>query len=121
MNGVDIAGQGGTSAALVKNDYKTFMPRLGFSYDISGNGKTVVRGGFGTFYERIQGNDIYDAAGSPPFISTPAAGERRIHQSQLQLAGWFSRFHADLHTRFQLAQHLLPRSCRGAVQPGRAA
>jgi hypothetical protein len=74
MNGVDIAGQGGTSTALVKNDYKTFMPRVGFSYDLSGNGKTIVRGGFGTFYERIQGNDIYDAAGSPPFISQPSAG-----------------------------------------------
>jgi hypothetical protein len=74
MNGVDIAGQEGTPTALVKNDYKTWMPRVGFSYDISGNGKTVVRGGFGTFYERIQGNDIYDAAGSPPFISTPSAG-----------------------------------------------
>jgi hypothetical protein len=73
MNGVDIAGQAGTSTALVKNDYKTFMPRVGFSYDLAGNGKTVVRGGFGTFYERIQGNDIYDAAGSPPFISTPSA------------------------------------------------
>jgi hypothetical protein len=75
MNGVDIAGQGGTSTALVKNDYKTWMPRVGFSYDVSGNGKTVVRGGFGTFYERIQGNDIYDAAGSPPFISQPAAND----------------------------------------------
>jgi hypothetical protein len=73
MNGVDIAGQEGTPRALVKNDYKTFMPRLGFSYDLFGNGKTVVRGGFGTFYERIQGNDIYDAAGSPPFISQPGA------------------------------------------------
>jgi hypothetical protein len=73
LNGIDIAGQGGTPTALVKNDYKTWMPRVGFSYDVSGNGKTVVRGGFGTFYERIQGNDIYDAAGSPPFISTPAA------------------------------------------------
>jgi hypothetical protein len=73
MNGVDIAGQGGTTTALVKNDYKTWMPRVGFSYNLTGNGKTVVRGGFGTFYERIQGNDIYDAAGSPPFISTPAA------------------------------------------------
>jgi hypothetical protein len=73
MNGVDIAGQGGTSRALVKNDYKTFMPRVGFSYDLAGNGKTIVRGGFGTFYERIQGNDIYDAAGSPPFISQPSA------------------------------------------------
>jgi len=73
MNGVDIAGQNGVSTALVKNDYKTLMPRVGFSYDVSGNGKTVVRGGFGTFYERIQGNDIYDAAGSPPFISQPSA------------------------------------------------
>jgi hypothetical protein len=73
MNGIALAGQNGTSSALVKNDYKTFMPRVGFSYDVSGNGKTIVRGGFGTFYERIQGNDIYDAAGSPPFISQPSA------------------------------------------------
>jgi len=73
MNGVGIAGQAGVPTALVKNDYKTFMPRVGFSYDLAGNGKTVVRGGFGTFYERIQGNDIYDAAGSPPFISQPSA------------------------------------------------
>jgi hypothetical protein len=73
MNGVDIAGQGGTPTALVKNDYKTLMPRVGFSYDVAGNGKTVLRGGFGTFYERIQGNDIYYAAGAAPFISTPTA------------------------------------------------
>jgi len=73
MNGIAIAGQNGVARALVKNDYATVMPRVGFSYDIFGNGKTVLRGGFGTFFERIQGNDIYDAAGSPPFISTPAA------------------------------------------------
>jgi hypothetical protein len=29
-----------------------------------GNGRTVLRGGFGTFYERMQGNDIYGAANS---------------------------------------------------------
>ena len=73
MNGIAIAGQNGVPRALVKNDYKTIMPRLGFSYDLFGGGKTILRAGFGTFYERIQGNDIYDAAGSPPFISTPAA------------------------------------------------
>jgi hypothetical protein len=28
-----------------------FAPRLGFAYDVSGDGKTAVRGGFGVFYE----------------------------------------------------------------------
>lgn len=73
LNGIGLAGQNGIPRGLAKEDYKTVMPRLGFSYDLSGNGKTVIRAGFGTFYERIQGNDIYDAAGGAPFISTPAA------------------------------------------------
>jgi hypothetical protein len=73
MNGIAIAGQNGVPRGLAKQDYKSLMPRVGFSYDLRGNGKTVVRGGFGTFYERIQGNDIYDAAGGPPFISQPSA------------------------------------------------
>ncbi len=73
LNGIALAGQAGTPSAIAKNDYKTFMPRVGFSYDVTGNGKTILRGGFGTFYERIQGNDIYDAAGGAPFISTPQA------------------------------------------------
>jgi hypothetical protein len=73
LNGIGIAGQNGIPRGLAKEDYKTVMPRLGFSYDLSGNGRTVIRAGFGTFYERIQGNDIYDAAGGAPFISTPSA------------------------------------------------
>jgi len=73
MNGVAIAGQNGTPRGVVRNDYKTYQPRVGFSYDISGNGKTVLRGGFGTFFERLQGNDIYDIAGNAPFESTPSA------------------------------------------------
>jgi carboxypeptidase family protein len=75
MNGVAIAGQNGVPRALAKNDYNTIMPRVGFSYDLLGNGRTVLRVGFGTFYERIQGNDVYDAAGAPPFISTPSAND----------------------------------------------
>jgi Carboxypeptidase regulatory-like domain/TonB dependent receptor len=33
-----------------------FGPRVGFSYNVKGDGKTVVRGGFGTYYSQIPDN-----------------------------------------------------------------
>jgi Carboxypeptidase regulatory-like domain len=73
LNGVRLAGVNGTPRGLVKIDYDTLQPRVGFSEDLFGNGKTVLRGGFGTFYERLQGNDIYDVATAAPFANTPSA------------------------------------------------
>jgi len=73
LNGVDLAGVAGVPPGLVNNDYKTLQPRVGFSEDLFGNGKTVLRGGFGTFFERLQGNDIYNAATAAPFANTPGA------------------------------------------------
>jgi hypothetical protein len=71
-NGIGIAGQNGFPRGVVQNDYATIQPRVGFSYNLLGNGKTVVRGGVGSFYERLQGNDVYDIAGStPPFVNDP--------------------------------------------------
>ena len=34
-------------------DHKNFAPRLGFAWDVSGNGRTVVRGGASLIYETI--------------------------------------------------------------------
>jgi hypothetical protein len=67
LNGMGLAGVEGFPRGLVTNRYGTVQPRVGFSEDLFGNGKTVLRGGFGTFFERLQGNDIYNAATNSPY------------------------------------------------------
>src|SRR5579863_1100757 len=67
LNGIGIPGQDGVPKGLVNNHWAAFGPRIGFAYDLTGAGKTVVRGGFGLMYERIQGNDMYNAGPNIPF------------------------------------------------------
>jgi hypothetical protein len=68
LNGIGIPGTTpGVPKGLVDNHWAAFGPRLGFAYDLTGSGKTILRGGFGTMYERIQGNDMYNAGPNVPF------------------------------------------------------
>ena len=58
LNGVGICGRQGLPAGCVKGAWLNIGPRLGFAYSLTGSGNTVVRGGYGIMYERIQGNDV---------------------------------------------------------------
>jgi hypothetical protein len=47
-------------------------PRMGFAWDVHGNGRMVVRGGFGVTFDRVDTDRIADAITNPPGISQPA-------------------------------------------------
>lgn len=57
--GLLFQGDPGVPEYGLNANYKNFGPRFGFAYDVTGDGKTALRGGFGMFYDSIQ-NGIYN-------------------------------------------------------------
>ena len=48
-----FAGFEGQPRSFRDEDYNDFGPRFGFAYDLTGKGKTVLRGGYGVYYPSI--------------------------------------------------------------------
>jgi len=51
------------------NDFNNFAPRIGFAYDVKGDGKTAIRGNFGIFYDRAIGAAVSLADTNTPGFS----------------------------------------------------
>jgi hypothetical protein len=71
-NGMVREGTDGLPKGGMNFRWNNFGPRLGFAYDVFGDGKTALRGGFGIFFERYQQN-VFNFGGisNPPTVYTP--------------------------------------------------
>jgi hypothetical protein len=68
---VEIADQS-AAGGFWKSRWGTYAPRIGFAYDVFGNGRDSIRGGYGISYERNFGNVTYNASFNPPSSAVPS-------------------------------------------------
>jgi hypothetical protein len=60
-------GDPGVERGGIPTSYTHFSPRIGFAWDVAGNGKTSIRGAFGVFYGSISGNEWNTMTNFQPF------------------------------------------------------
>ncbi len=72
--GLLYPGDPGIPAGLIPTDYTAFAPRVGFAYDVFGDGRTLLSSAYGIFYEPYytgQGGPLQTPISAPPYLATP--------------------------------------------------
>ena len=68
----DLGASAPTVGALYQNPtYRNFSPRTGFAWDVLGDGRTSVRGGYGLYFNTNNHQNLIVTVTNPPFTPRP--------------------------------------------------
>lgn len=87
-NGMGLAGKNNYPAGLINDRGLHYAPRLGLAYQIFD--KTVIRTGAGVFYDRFQGNPVFDMLPNTPSTIRPTIFYGSLDNIPPASAGVFS-------------------------------